>query len=96
MESHCTVFHYSTCRKSVLSQISLIDRVLPTVCKKSSRGISSTNRGYDERRLAITVDDKKSKYSGDDVLAEKFLPGREFTVRILGTGEGQRRLERSA
>ncbi|KAF8339394.1 hypothetical protein F5887DRAFT_1284562 [Amanita rubescens] len=46
----------------------------------------------DKRQLrAIAVDDIKSICPSHDVLAEKFLPGREFTVGILGTGEDARR-----
>ncbi|KAJ5864728.1 uncharacterized protein N7529_006644, partial [Penicillium soppii] len=39
------------------------------------------------------VQELRNKFPGQDILVETFLPGRELTVSILGTGEDSRELE---
>ena len=52
----------------------------------TSKGISGNSVIYSKEQLEESVKYLLAEYS-QPVLVEKFLPGREFTVGILGTGE---------
>ncbi|KAL1917142.1 uncharacterized protein VTP21DRAFT_4798 [Calcarisporiella thermophila] len=52
----------------------------------TSKGISSLSKAETPAHLEEVVKSLMAKYPGQDILIEKFLSGREFTVGILGTG----------
>lgn len=54
----------------------------------SSKGIDKFNKVDNYAELVLAVQNLKATYPGQDILIESFLPGREFTVSILGTGAG--------
>lgn len=56
----------------------------------SSKGITPASKVRRAEDLESTVADVRRKWSDQDVLIETFLPGREFTVGMLGTGERAR------
>ena len=58
----------------------------------TGKGISSRSLVHSERELKEICDDLLKEYR-QPVLVEKFLPGREFTVGILGTGVRARALK---
>src|SRR5205823_5611785 len=51
----------------------------------SSMGISSESRIVDRRQLVSVCRKLRTRFR-QPVLVESFLPGREFTVGIVGTG----------
>ncbi|WP_094605229.1 D-alanine--D-alanine ligase [Sporomusa silvacetica DSM 10669] len=59
------------------------------VAEGSSKGISASSIVYDLNSLKKVCTDLLIKYR-QAVLVEEFLPGREFTAGILGTGEKAR------
>ena len=56
------------------------------VAEGTGKGISGTSRITDREQLRETVQTLLEKFR-QPVLVETFLPGREFTVGIVGTGE---------
>lgn len=56
----------------------------------SSKGIDYFNKVDSPEHLGLAVQKLRSKYPDQDILVESFLPGRELTVSILGTGLGSR------
>ncbi|CAG8932082.1 unnamed protein product [Penicillium salamii] len=60
------------------------------VTEGSSKGMDTFNKVNDSAELTAAVEELKSKFSGQDILVESYLPGRELTVAILGTGENSR------
>ncbi|KAK2463105.1 hypothetical protein APHAL10511_004760 [Amanita phalloides] len=60
------------------------------IAQGSSIGIQPSSKIYDVTQVAIAVDDIKATFPGQDILIEKFLSGREFTVGILGNGKNGR------
>ena len=60
------------------------------VTEGSSKGIDTFNKVNDSAELTSAVQELKSKFPGQDILVESYLPGRELTVGILGTGEDSR------
>lgn len=60
------------------------------VTEGSSKGIDTFNKVNDSAELTSAVQGLKSKFPGQDILVESYLPGRELTVGILGTGEDSR------
>lgn len=54
-------------------------------CEGSSKGINDLCIAHDSRELYSLASEKMRVY-GCDLLAEEFLPGREFTVGLLGNG----------
>lgn len=61
------------------------------VAEGTSKGISSSSRLESEHDLRECVFHLLEKYN-QNVLVESYLPGREFTVGILGTGKSARAL----
>jgi D-alanine-D-alanine ligase len=57
----------------------------------TSRGVSAASRIQTQAQL-ISVCDQLLTYHQQPVLVERYLPGREFTVGILGTGQNARSL----
>ncbi len=53
----------------------------------TGKGISATSK-IDDRQQLYHVCDKLLRRFPEGVLLETFLPGREFTVGLLGTGQG--------
>ncbi|CAI7641696.1 unnamed protein product [Penicillium viridicatum] len=60
------------------------------VTEGSSKGIDTFNKVNDSAELTSAVQELKLKFPGQDILVESYLPGRELTVGILGTGEDSR------
>ncbi|KAJ5561484.1 hypothetical protein N7461_000245 [Penicillium sp. DV-2018c] len=56
------------------------------VIEGSSKGIADSNKIKNEEDLIPAAQKLASRFPGQDILVESFLPGREFTVSILGTG----------
>ncbi|MCL1848523.1 MAG: ATP-grasp domain-containing protein [Clostridiales bacterium] len=52
----------------------------------SSKGLSAHSIVYDEPALRETLEDKTRVYA-QDMLVEEYIPGREFTVGLLGNGD---------
>ena len=69
---------------------------IPPFCETcrggTGKGISSRSLVHSERELREICDDLLTEFR-QPVLVEKFLPGREFTVGILGTGVRARALK---
>jgi D-alanine-D-alanine ligase len=59
------------------------------VAEGTGKGIDGTNLCHDAGELAAVVRRLVGRF-GQEVLAESYLPGREFTVGVLGTGNGAR------
>ncbi|KAL4919139.1 hypothetical protein BDW62DRAFT_200022 [Aspergillus aurantiobrunneus] len=59
---------------------------LKPVTEGSSKGIANFNKVIDPAELEMAVQKLHAKCPGQDSLIESFLPGREYTVSILGTG----------
>ncbi|KAF8624950.1 hypothetical protein AX15_005627 [Amanita polypyramis BW_CC] len=58
--------------------------------RSTSIGISSFSKVRTPKELNSTVKCLRERYPGEDILIEKFLAGREFTVGIIGTGREAR------
>ena len=56
------------------------------VAEGSSKGVQPDCKVAREADLQSTVDRLREQYPQQDILVEKFLSGREFTVGIVGTG----------
>lgn len=56
------------------------------VTEGSSKGIDNFNKVYEPAESEQAVQRLKSKLPVQDILVESFLPGRKFTLSILGTG----------
>lgn len=61
------------------------------VAEGSSKGISSTSKINNKQELYKTVTELLSKFK-QPVIVEEYLPGREFTVGIVGTGSDAKAL----
>jgi len=59
---------------------------LKPVGEGSGKGVNALSRADDENQMRTSALDLLSKYR-QPVLIEEFLPGREFTVGITGTGD---------
>jgi D-alanine-D-alanine ligase len=72
------------------SDLEKVDLPLPLFAKPvaegTGKGITAASRITHQRKLASTCMHLLLTYN-QPVLVERFLPGREFTVGILGTGE---------
>ncbi len=55
------------------------------IAEGSSKGISAASKVLDREQLRAACEHLLHRY-GQPVLVERFLPGREFTVGILGSG----------
>ena len=55
-------------------------------CEGSSKGINTKSLVYSEKELKEAFDNLFN-YHNQSLLVEEYLPGREFTVGMLGTGE---------
>jgi len=64
---------------------------LKPVAEGTSKGVSSRNKVWTQEEL-LEVGTTMLKRYKQPVLVEEFLPGREFTVGIVGTGEKARAL----
>ena len=60
---------------------------LKPVAEGSGKGVDSRSRVEDRGQLESVAKDLLARFR-QPVLAEEFLPGREFTVGITGTGDG--------
>jgi D-alanine-D-alanine ligase-like ATP-grasp enzyme len=49
-------------------------------------GINQTNKVADREELLQAIERISKQYPRDNLLVERYLPGSEFTVGILGTG----------
>lgn len=56
----------------------------------TSIGIFSYSKVGNYSQLNSTIERLKARYPNDDILVEKFLSGREFSVGIMGTGKAAR------
>lgn len=56
------------------------------VTEGSSKGIDDFNKIRNPKELKPAILALASRCPGQEILVESFLPGREFTVSILGTG----------
>lgn len=59
------------------------------VAEGSGKGIAPDSKVHDNSQLKRVVSDRVKQF-GQSVLIEEFLPGREFTVGIIGTGSQSR------
>ncbi|KNG91642.1 D-alanine--D-alanine ligase [Aspergillus nomiae NRRL 13137] len=57
------------------------------IAASTSNGISPSNKILRKEDLQDVVEDLRTQFKDQEILLEKFLDGREFTVAILGTGE---------
>jgi D-alanine-D-alanine ligase-like ATP-grasp enzyme len=57
------------------------------IAASTSNGISPSNKILHKKDLQKVVEDLRHQFKNQEVLVEKFLEGREFTVAILGTGD---------
>lgn len=55
------------------------------LCEGSSKGVSARSRVEDRTQLLAAGDELLSRYP-QGILVETYLPGREFTVGLLGSG----------
>jgi D-alanine-D-alanine ligase len=60
---------------------------LKPVAEGSGKGVDARSRVESQRQLESVARDLLARFR-QPVLAEEFLPGREFTVGITGTGDG--------
>ncbi|CAG8087892.1 unnamed protein product [Penicillium nalgiovense] len=60
------------------------------VIEGSSKGIDGFNKVKEPAELEPAVRELARKFPDQDILVERFLSGREFTVSILGTGSRSR------
>ncbi|KAK9413281.1 putative ATP-grasp domain-containing protein [Seiridium unicorne] len=60
------------------------------VSEGTSKGINSTNKANCPEELVALVRRLRAKFRNQGILIEPFLPGREITVSILGTGSHSR------
>jgi len=65
--------------------------LLKPVAEGTGKGVSADSVITDLKQLPVAVKSMLARYR-QPVLAEEFLPGREFTVGILGTGSRARAL----
>ncbi|KAL4916117.1 hypothetical protein BDW62DRAFT_109243 [Aspergillus aurantiobrunneus] len=72
------------------SQLPSYPLFLKPVTEGSSKGISTFNKAAKPAELEMAVQKLRAKFPGQDILVESFLPGREYTVSILGTGAASR------
>jgi D-alanine-D-alanine ligase-like ATP-grasp enzyme len=63
---------------------------LKPVIEGSSKGIDGFNKVTQPANLEAAVKKLKSLLPGRDILVEPFLPGRELSVSVLGTGSQSR------
>lgn len=56
----------------------------------SSKGVEKGNKVNGLAELEKAVQKLKRQFTGQDILVESFLSGREFTVSIMGTGAQSR------
>lgn len=72
----------------------MMDSHYPLFAKLNARGTSVGIFAYSKidnaGQLNSTIERLKARYPIDDILVEKFLAGREFTVGIMGTGRAAR------
>ncbi|KAL2848919.1 hypothetical protein BJY01DRAFT_150895 [Aspergillus pseudoustus] len=59
---------------------------LKPVTEGSSKGISDLNKVTEPAELEVALQKLSIKFPGQDILIESFLPGREYSISILGTG----------
>lgn len=75
------------------AEIAAVDLPFPLFAKPvaegSSKGVTGASRIRNREELAVVCCDLLERYA-QPVLVETFLPGREFTVGIVGTGERAR------
>ena len=71
-----------------------MDSHYPLFAKLNARGTSVGIFSYSKidnaGQLNSTIERLKARYPIDDILVEKFLAGREFTIGIMGTGKAAR------
>ena len=86
-------FGVPTADFAVIERIADADKVdlpfplfLKPVAEGSGKGIGTNNKVADRAALKATAADLLGRFH-QPVLAETFLPGREFTVAITGTGD---------
>jgi D-alanine-D-alanine ligase len=60
------------------------------VTEGSSKGIDRLNKIHSPTELEGALKELKTRYAGQSIMLESFLPGREFTISILGTGKYSR------
>ena len=76
------------------SYAAAMDSHYPLFAKLNARGTSVGIFSYSKidnaGQLNSTIERLKARYPIDDILVEKFLAGREFTVGIMGTGKAAR------
>ncbi len=72
------------------SQVAQVDLPLPLfvkpVAEGTGKGITPASKILNRRQLSVVCKRLLAKYR-QPVLVERFLPGREFTVGVLGTGK---------
>jgi D-alanine-D-alanine ligase len=56
-------------------------------CECSGQGVDSSSRITCPEEFPAVVSRLSSRFPGQDLLVERFLRGREFTVGIVGTGD---------
>src|SRR6266571_2486365 len=88
--------HITTPRFCVISDKSTVDSVawrFPLIVKPlhegSSKGVFNSSLVRNRSELALLVAETLERYN-EPALAEEYLPGREFTVAMLGNGDDVR------
>ncbi|GMF79729.1 unnamed protein product [Aspergillus oryzae] len=60
------------------------------IAASTSNGISPLNKILRKEDLQEVVEDLRAEFKDQEILLEKFLDGREFTVAVLGSGDRAR------
>ncbi|KAB8273824.1 cytochrome P450 [Aspergillus minisclerotigenes] len=60
------------------------------IAASTSNGISPSNKILRKEDLQDVVEDLRAEFKDQEILLEKFLDGREFTVAVLGSGDRAR------
>lgn len=73
-----------------LDDIKNVNLDFPLFCKPiaegTSKGVLPISKVNNEKKLKTTLKKLLEKYQNQSILVEEYLPGREFTVGIVGTG----------
>lgn len=79
-----------------LADLGAVDLAMPLFAKPiaegTGKGVSANSKINTKQELRRVCADLLAEHDGQPVLVERFLPGREFTVGIIGTGAKARAL----
>jgi len=74
-----------------LADVRNVDLAMPLFAKPiaegTGKGVTANSKIHTKQELRRVCADLLTEYKGQPVLVERFLPGREFTVGVIGTGK---------